>query len=249
MSRTRRLHVLAVVEQAPVGGAAAREVRGGVRRGELRVSGAVLAGLDAQVRDDGRVGEVVVDELLRVGRRRRARPRRSPGRRARSGRARGRSSSFLRSRFAVATRTSETFGAALVSIGIASTLSCAVELLPLRRQAWTIRSLPIAAKPEATSLGAAVGGAGHEAVVARVDDGEVPVTARGGQARHDLAARGHGDALLRDSGAAARAGRARLVDRAGRRRRSATAVPPPTPARRRPALPAQPPARSTCLTS
>ena len=49
-------------------------------------------------------------------------------------------SSFLRSRLAVWTRTSDAFGAWLVSIGVASTLSCAVDELPLRRQAWMVRT-------------------------------------------------------------------------------------------------------------
>ncbi len=39
-----------------------------------------------------------------------------------------------------------------MSTGVAPTLSCAVDVPPESRQAWTIRSLPFTARPDAVSL-------------------------------------------------------------------------------------------------
>jgi hypothetical protein len=61
-------------------------------------------------------------------------------------------SSFLRSRVGVETRTSWTFCTRLVSTAVAPTLSCAVDALPESRHAWTTRSLPLTARPDAVSL-------------------------------------------------------------------------------------------------
>jgi hypothetical protein len=63
----QRLHVLAVVEEAPVARTATREIGRGVCRGELGVGCPVPPRLRRHVRHLDRVGEVVVDELLGVG--------------------------------------------------------------------------------------------------------------------------------------------------------------------------------------
>ena len=116
----QRLHVLAVVEQPPVGGAAARQV-GGAFAAAKRASAARSWRAARSGPGLERVGEVVVDSASGRRRRRTAPPRRSRGRRAPTGRARGPFSWFFRSRLAVCTRTSDAFTFPVVSIGKDST--------------------------------------------------------------------------------------------------------------------------------